>query len=148
VVVKSRFSRISAIAALALAALGFGAGQANAAQGTFNLPFKAYWGKATLEPGQYKLHYDTPGAAFQIFSVTGNGHTQFVIPFVGEMASHRGGTTCLKLERINGTYYVREFDSELAGRNYSFGVPKAIRQLTVGRADGTSLLTIAVHTAP
>jgi len=145
--VKSRLSQISAIAALAVAALGFGAGQANAAQGTFNLPFKAHWGQATLEPGQYKLHFDTPGAAFQIFSVTGNGRTQFVVPFVGEMQINHEGKSCLLLEHIGDSYYVREFDSDLAGRNYAFGVPKTVRQLTVGRAEGTSLLTIAVHTA-
>lgn len=144
---KSRLSHISAIAALAVAALGIGAGQANAAQGTFNLPFKAHWGQATLEPGQYKIHYDTPGAAFQIFSVTGNGRTQFVVPFVGEMQINHDRKTCLRLEHIADTYYVREFDSELAGKNYLFGIPKAVRQLTVGRAAGTSLLTIAVHTA-
>lgn len=143
---KSRLSQISAIAAFAVAALGIGAGQANAAQGTFNLPFKAHWGQATLEPGHYKVHYDTPGAGFQIFSVTGNGQTQFVVPFVGNMQSNHG-RSCLRLEHIGDTYYVREFDSDLAGMNYSFGVPKAVRQLTVGRAGGTSLLTIAVHTA-
>ena len=143
---KSRLSQISAIAALAVAALGIGAGQANAAQGTFNLPFKAHWGQATLEPGQYKIHYDAPGAGFQIFWVTGNGRTQFVVPFVGNLQANHG-TSCLRLEHIGDTYYVREFDSDLAGMNYSFSVPKAVRQLTVGRAGGTSLLTIAVRTA-
>lgn len=141
---KSRVTQISAIAALALG-LGLSAGQANAAQGTFNLPFKVYWGKTTLEPGQYKIHYDNPGAAFQIFTVTGNRRSHFVIPFEAEPNAHLAASY-LRVERVGDAYYVREFASGLAGRNYTFKLPKATRQLTAGRVEGTSLSTIAVTT--
>ena len=107
-----------------VATIGLSASQVSAQEATFNLPFKARWGAAVLDPGNYKLSAPDSVAGIRIFYLHSDTKTQMAVPTIvsNELAS---GRSYLKLVNIDGTYYVQEYISGVTGRGFEFAIPKA-----------------------
>ena len=120
---KLSITQLATITAFA-AALSLGASRANAQNATFNLPFEAHWGKAVLEPGDYKLTTPISVSPIRILYLRGGTSTQAAIPAIvnQEDASNH---SYLKLVNVDGKYYVSEYVSAVTGHAFKFGVPKA-----------------------
>ncbi|MBV8572880.1 MAG: hypothetical protein JO319_19830 [Acidobacteriaceae bacterium] len=116
------FNRII-IASLLSTAVTFAAGNGSGEHASFHLPVQAHWGTAVLQPGDYRMV--SPDLAFgqPTFVVRGADSGAFVIPLVTE-ASRVSKDCYLKLQQINGTYFVTEYLAGPAGTTYTFAAPK------------------------
>ena len=115
--------RIVGISALA-AALLMGASLATAQSATFHLPVETHWGAAILSPGNYTLSAPDSTSNLRAFYLRGIAGTKIAVPqVVNKEAS--SGHSCLKLVKINGSYYVSEYDSAIKGVAFEFAVPKS-----------------------
>jgi hypothetical protein len=97
---------------------------ARAQQATFHLPFKAHWGRATLDPGDYKL--STPlgvSGGHMIQLVRPDKHGIIIVPAVTstEPTTDRSYLECVK---IQGNYVVRRYVTGFSGQVFNFGVAK------------------------
>jgi hypothetical protein len=124
---QKRFVLSAAVAALlGLTAAGASAATINA---TFTLPAQAYWNSTLLQPGDYTLSMERNSAGVEVVRLRGEGTAAtFIIPSGPEESS---GHSCLKVDAVNGTYVIREFDAGPFGGAYSFGVFNAARNLTL-----------------
>jgi|HubBroStandDraft_1064217.scaffolds.fasta_scaffold409114_2 hypothetical protein len=116
----------------AAALLGLTAAGASAQtmiKATFTLPTAAYWNNNLLQPGDYNLSLDKTNTGVELVYLRGEGvNAVFFTPAGSDDSS---GHSCLKLEDVNGTYVIRQFDEGPIGRSYTFDVPKAVRNQTL-----------------
>ena len=112
-----------------LVAFTAGANAATLTKATFTLPAQAYWNDTLLEPGEYTLSLTGSISGVPMISLRGEGVTAsfFAPASTGESSQ----SSRLKLDEVNGTYVVREFDAAPLGRAYTFRVSKAARNQTL-----------------
>jgi hypothetical protein len=120
-----RFALTLALVTL-LALTATGASAETIAKGTFTLPAQAYWNNTLLQPGEYNLSLERGLSGVELVSIRGEGVAAIFIAPVGAAET---GHSCLKVDEVNGTYVVREFDAGPIGTSYRFGVSKAVRSL-------------------
>ncbi|HUE04221.1 MAG TPA: hypothetical protein VMR62_32020 [Bryobacteraceae bacterium] len=91
---------------------------------TFTLPEQAYWNDVLLPAGDYTVSVDATISGVPTVSLRGEGvAATFIVPAGGEQFS---GQSDLRLDGVNGTYVVRQFDSGAIGRSFRFPVSKAV----------------------
>lgn len=113
-----------------LIAFAAGASAATLTRATFTLPAQAYWNDTLLQPGEYTLSLSGTISGVPIIRLSGEGvSTAF---FATTSSGDESGRSVLKLDEVDGTYVVREFDAAPAGRSYRFPVSKAVHSLTAG----------------
>ncbi len=123
---KSKPNRALRISLFALA-IGVTAMQANAQQGTFDLPVSAHWGTAVLAPGKHTVRVPIPmGQTYIYLESSGGSNTQIAVPTTIERTSNEN-RSYLHLTKVNGQYYVDEYRLGASGSNFFFPRPKAIR---------------------
>ena len=119
---QNKTNRVVRVAAIA-AGLGLMALQASAAEGTFNLPFEAHWGKAVLEPGLHKVQIPVAEFGQKIVYLRTGQKTNMTIPTTTQPST--GTHSYLRLVKVDGSYYVDAFQSQIDGQKYFFAHPKA-----------------------
>ena len=113
-------------------------------RGTFELPAQAYWGNTLLPQGQYTMVMNKGITGVGLISLRGEGvNTTFIAPAV---AGDDSGKSRLKLESVNGTYVVREFDASALNKAYRFSVPKSVRAMAVSQ-NAAPPVTVSVNSA-
>jgi hypothetical protein len=119
-------------------AIALSASLALAGQGTFTLPVVAHLGNVTLGPGDYRII--TPAAinGVNVVYVYGNGKLQATLP-LDSRAQAEPGRSYLELVDVGGTYFVRKYNAGVAGRAFTFDIPKKIRHQAVADVRVTSL---------
>lgn len=115
-----------ALLAVVLGGLALPAGAATY-KGTFTLPSETVWGAAVLEPGDYTVFMDVFGTT-PVLRIEGNGKSVNVlagtIDYSESSANAKGS---LELSEVNGTNVVTKFHASAVGRDFTFGVPRAIK---------------------
>jgi hypothetical protein len=114
--------RISRFAALV--ALGGTALMQASQQATFHLSVVTHWGKAVLQPGDYKMSLPDEALGQRELKVEGNGRTVYVFPIVAD-SRDKGGSSRLEVRKIDGEYFVHGFESGVLGKEFTFFTPKA-----------------------
>jgi hypothetical protein len=94
-------------------------------QATFHLPVRAHWGAAVLEPGDYRVALPAPSVGRIDFQIIGGGKSLRALPQVTDVRRGSKTRSQLVLAQIDGTYFVREFSSQSAGKAFLFAVPKS-----------------------
>jgi hypothetical protein len=127
--------------ALAATALGVTASRAAAAEmykATFNLPVEAYWGSTLMHPGEYSISMEWDYAGSSLVYLRGeNVHAVILTGSVNlETASENSHLT---LEEVNGAYVVRELKAGSLGKDFRFGVSKAVRRQTDRASNGAPM---------
>ena len=119
---ERKLHRVAYIAALAIG-IGISATQVYAEQGTFNLPVRAHWGQAILEPGQHSVSVPLPISERIVYLRSGAARTtQMTVPVSTEAADSE--RNYLHLSKINGEYYVDYYQSGVTGHRFIFSKPK------------------------
>jgi hypothetical protein len=137
--VRKYLSIAFTVALVALAA-GFMPSPARAGEvlkGTFELPAAAYWGDTLLQPGEYTVVMDIGYSKPPVVHLTGEGVRVNMLTM--SMPFKESGRSILKLEDINGTYVVREFDAGFLGKAYPFEVTKSVRNKALRASAGPSI---------
>jgi hypothetical protein len=127
-----------------LALTAAGANAQTMIKATFSLPTAAYWNNNLLQPGDYSLSLDRANTGVEIVSLRGEGFS--AVFFTPAGSDDSSGHSCLKLEDVNGTYVIRQFDEGPIGRSYRFDVPKVVRNQTL-RGAAAPPVTVAVSAA-
>ncbi len=140
---QKRFALTLALVTLA-ALTAAGASAQTITQATFTLPTQTYWNDVLLQPGEYTLTLDRSLAGIQLVHVRGEGATATFLTPAGSEESY--GHSCFKVDEVNGSYIIREFDSGLLGRSYRFAVSKAARNHLLSGA-AAQPATVPVSTA-
>jgi hypothetical protein len=123
-----RFALTPALVTL-LSLTAAGASASTITKATFNLPVPAYWNNTLLQAGAYTLLMDRATTGVELIYLRGEGvNAAFFAPAGSEDSS---GHSCLKVDDLNGTYVIREFDEGPLGRSYRFGLSKTLRNLTL-----------------
>jgi len=130
-------NRVTRTAALAIG-IGLIAMQANAQQGMFNLPVQAHWGRIVLQPGEHKVQIPIALGQTVVYLHSGNA-TQMTVPLVTETTAS-SGRSYLRLTRVNGEYYVDEYQSGLSGQKFIFPKPKANGSVGTGAEESEATL--------
>ena len=134
------FNRILVVSLLT-SAITFAAGNGLGEHASFHLPVEAHWGTAVLQPGDYKMV--TPDFGQEAFVIRGPEGGVFVLPQVTD--TNTVSDACyLKLQEVNGSYFIIEYLAGPAGKTYSFRAPKEARHQSF--ADGHGRL-VAVTTS-
>lgn len=109
---------------LGVAAVGLGvtAMQASAQQASFHLPFKAHWGSAVLEPGDYKLSAPIGVSGSHMIQLEGSGKSSMIVPAVTEI-QQPNDRSYLELINVKGTYFVKRYKTASSGQVFHFGLP-------------------------
>lgn len=116
--------------ALALSAL--------AGQGSFTLPVVAHLGNATLSPGDYRIITSEPIGGVYVVYLYGNGKLQATLP-LGVGSQPEPDRSYLELVNVGGTYFVRKYNAGVAGRAFTFNIPKKARHQAIANVRATSL---------
>ncbi|HEX4166812.1 MAG TPA: hypothetical protein VHZ55_15205 [Bryobacteraceae bacterium] len=121
---ERKSNRTAFVSALAIG-IGLTAMQANAQQGTFNLPVQAHWGTAVLQPGKHTVQVPLPLGQTIVYLGSGLTH-QLTVPLTIEnnIASTR---SYLRLTKVNGEYYVDEYVCGPSNKKFFFPKPKEPR---------------------
>lgn len=110
---------------------------------TFTLPEQAYWNDVLLPAGDYTVSVDATISGISTVCLRGDGViATFIVPAGAEQFS---GQSELRLDGVNGTYVVRQFDSGAIGKSFRFPVSKTVRNQTLRGA--THPLTVPVSAA-
>jgi hypothetical protein len=133
-------------AVMLASALGVLSPRANAQEykGKFNLPSETYWGGTVLQPGEYMVWTEDarPGAA--VLRVSGNGKIATALIGAVEFRTINGHGRIVLVD-VGGIYALKEFDTGVLGKSFSFALPKANHE-RVDRASTPAAVTeIAVH---
>jgi hypothetical protein len=131
--------------ALAATVLGVTASRATAGEvykGTFTLPVEAYWASTLLQPGQYSIWMDADYSRSSLIHLRGENMQAMILTgsVTIEDTSERSRLT---LEDFNGTYVVRELKAGGLGKDFRFGVARAVRRQT-DRASAGAPLNVSV----
>ena len=140
---QKRFAlTLTLVTLLGLAAVG--ASAATITKATFTLPVAAYWNNTLLQPGAYTLSLDRSTTGVELIYLRGENisATFFTPAGAGESSGH----SRLRVDDVDGTYVIREFDEGPLGKSYRFGMPKALRELTL-RGAATQPVTVPVSAA-
>lgn len=91
---------------------------------SFHLPITAHWGSVVLEPGDYRIAFPDASMGERTFRVehTG-GKTVRELPLVIS-PQQNSDRSSLRLQEIDGDYFIREFSSGPTGKSFLFPVPK------------------------
>lgn len=136
------FSRILVLGALS-AAITFAASNGVGGQATFHLPVEAHWGAVVLEAGDYSMSLPDRSLGQQAFVVRGV-QSVFVLPVVTN-TEKASDANYLRLEKVNGTYFISEYQAGIDGKAYEFAVPKTARHPAM--ADGTGTLVAVTNSS-
>ena len=120
---KTKFTRIVAIATFGLIAICTSASSAsaqNAFQGKFTLPNDARWGDASLPAGDYTFSLKT--MFNQVFLQGPNGGA-FILTSVTD-TRNEGDSSKLTIERLGGISFVRSMYLADLGVELTYRVPK------------------------
>lgn len=113
-----------AVLGAALLVLLASKGTAQDFKGKFDLPVAARWGKADLEPGQYKLVV-TRDSSVPLLRVTGmNGRTVLVMA-ASEDQYPPSEDSALTLANVDGRYFIRTLKAGDIGQVLTFPVPSS-----------------------
>ncbi|HZS53820.1 MAG TPA: hypothetical protein VFA65_05420 [Bryobacteraceae bacterium] len=112
--------RLLGVAAAALACTGV---MQAAEQGTFHLTNEIHWGKAVLEPGDYRMVLPAPGLRQPHFRIEGRSGMIFELPLTTGFQSY-SDSNYLKLVKVDGNYFIQAFSSGATGKTFTFSVPK------------------------
>ena len=101
-----QFSTVRTMTLTALCALTVALPMNAAEQAKFHLPVQAHWGKAILEPGDYRVSLPAPSLGRTSFHVEGGGKTLLEMP---QVTSYEGNAipSHLKLTEVDGAYFIR-----------------------------------------
>jgi hypothetical protein len=130
--------RVTALAA----AVGLGALQMSAQQGTFNLPVAAHWGNAVLQPGEHSVRIPIAPSGQKLVYLLSDRNTQMTVPLSSEPLT-QSGRSYLHLVKINGTYYVDAYQSEINGAKFFFPKPKANRTAGPIAEEESTIISVA-----
>ncbi|MBV8552933.1 MAG: hypothetical protein JOY54_16690 [Acidobacteriaceae bacterium] len=111
------------------------ASHAAAQQATFHLPVTAHWGQAVLQPGDYKMTSPEPALGSSTFFVRGADMAAYTLPLTTE-DRRASSSSYLQLVKVDGTYFVEEYNDGSAGKLFTFALPKAARRQTIAHASG------------
>jgi hypothetical protein len=111
------------------AAIGASQAKAETYKGTFNLPVETYWGGAVLSPGEYTVTIEHGVVVPIIHLRDDDRQVASVLPTATN--AKPSVRSRLLLEKINGSYVVKEFDAGIIGKSFHFNTPKSIRNREV-----------------
>jgi hypothetical protein len=126
---QSKTNRVVRVAAIA-AGLGTLALQASAAQGTFNLPVEAHWGRVVLEPGVHRVDIPTAVLGQKIVYLRSGQNTKMTLPLTSQPST--GKHSYLRIVKVDNAYYVDAFQSQADGHKYFFPHPKSEQSQEAG----------------
>jgi hypothetical protein len=109
-----------------------------AGQGSFTLPVVAHLGNVTLNPGDYRIITPEPIGGVYVVYIYGNGKLQAALP-LGVGTQPERDRSYLELVDVGGTYFVRKYNAGVAGRAFTFNIPKKVRHQAVANVRATSL---------
>jgi hypothetical protein len=132
-ILVGRILNLAALAAFASTGLMQGAQQA-----TFHLPVTAHWGRAVLEPGDYKMSLPAPYPGENQFLVRGARHSAFELPMLTDIKKPSRSSS-LQLVKINGNYFVRQVSIGSTGKTFTFSVPKTSHRQEVETSENRTL---------
>jgi len=96
-------------------------------QATFHLPVTATWGRAVLQPGDYRVSVPDLSYGLPEFLLNGESTKVFILPMCASVDAFRNPRverSYLKLVNVDGMYYVENYESGSRGTEFSFKVPK------------------------
>jgi hypothetical protein len=137
--VNSKSNRVIRLFAFAIG-LSVTAMHLSAQQGTFNLPVRAHWGTAVLEPGQHRV-LSPPALGQPILYLFSEHSRQMTLPMITAIVN--ADRSYLHLTRVNGEYYIDAYQSAANGKRYSFAKPKSERKSDSG-PDATDSTLVSV----
>ncbi len=136
---ERKLNRVARITSFALG-IGLTAMQLSAQQGTFNLPVQAHWGNAVLQPGEHTVQVPLPLGQTIVY-LQGGGTAQMAVPLTTENAAG-ANRSFLRLSKVNGEYYVDEYQSGVSGKRFIFAKPKATRSTSSGKDTEATLVSV------
>ncbi|HEX4228328.1 MAG TPA: hypothetical protein VHZ07_06640 [Bryobacteraceae bacterium] len=95
-----------------------------AEQAAFHLPVAAHWGQVLLQPGDYKMYLPELSTGDLEILVKGADKAAFERPLVA-VTHNVSASSYLKLRKVDGNYFVREFSFGPSGESFTFPIPKA-----------------------
>ena len=128
---------------VALAGVSAMAASAQSLRGTFELPQAAYWNNTMLPAGEYKLVVESQGLGVSLISVHGEGLDATWLAATGSR-EESAGSSYLKLDSVNGTYVIRELETNVLNRSYKFGVPKKLKESAAVAGSTAPAQTVAI----
>jgi hypothetical protein len=113
---------------LAAAAVGLGVTvvPATAQQSTFHLPFKAHWGRAVLEPGDYRISTPLGASGAYMIHLSGQNKSNMLVPAVTQI-QNPSNRSYLEFVNVDGEYFLRDY-KQASGQAFHFGIPKVKRE--------------------
>jgi hypothetical protein len=124
------------------AALGLGltltASLALASQGIFTLPVEAHVGNVTLSPGEYRIITPLSNSGTSVVYFYGNGKLKATLPMTAG-SEPESGHAYLELVNAGGEYFVSRYNAPVAGRAFTFEIPKKYRHAAATDVRVTSL---------
>lgn len=131
-------------AALLPLAIGILVASANAQQARFTLPFETHWSNAVLPAGEYTMSMTDDLSWPKILTVSGHGKTVYILASIEALAPESEGSY-LTIVDAGDTRVVREFNSGLTGRSFTFELPKAMRAQIAFSGHSTEVTKIAAR---
>ena len=119
-------------------ALALSASLALASEGSFTLPVVAHLGNVTLSPGDYRIITPQATNGVTVVYLYGNGKLRATLP-LGVGTQPEPGRSYLELVDVGGTYFVRKYNAGVAGREFTFDIPKKARHEALAKVRVTSL---------
>ncbi len=129
------FNKFAVFAASVAAVLASATVPANAQQfrASVTLPFETRWGGAVLPAGDYVIYTDV-AATVPAVHVQGDGTYATILSGpVSFTAANEDGAR-LEIADVNGVHVVTKLHSGLAGKEFPFAIPKAVKNLGYGVA--------------
>lgn len=115
-------------------ALGLGlaltASLALAGQGTFTLPVEAHIGNVTLSPGEYRILTPLTTNGVNVVYFYGDGKLKAALP-LNVASDPEPGHSYLELVNAGGEYFIHKYNAPVAGRAFTFEIPKKYRHAAV-----------------
>ena len=128
---RRRITITSTLAALAIAFTVAPASAQGTYKGSFELPAAAYWGSNLLQPGQYEIV--TAVGPKTVWALHLKGEALSATLLNGPQPAHQSARSYLRVEEINGSYYIRELSAGPIGKSFQFGPAKASKERTEAR---------------
>jgi hypothetical protein len=117
--------------------------QTTTVKGSFDMPVAARWSQLTLVPGHYTLAIERSYAGNQFLRLRGQNGTQ-IKALTAFSQIEDTGSSYLRLEKIAGTYAVREFHCAAAGQAFSFTAPKDLQMEARNKGEAPKPTLVAV----
>jgi hypothetical protein len=139
----TRYALTLALAAGAALVPSQASAQTTKVTGEFNLPVKAQWGQDTLAPGHYTMAIQNQIDGEKFLRL--NGPQGAELRILGAYSFvNKADVNYLRLEKIGGSYALREFHCGTIGESYSFRVPKETKTEANNRVAGPEQVLVAV----